>query len=105
MTAREVWITGVGAVSGAGIGAQALFKLIFSGRSALERIDDIGGQWGARAPTPTIGRASRRLDRSAVLMVAAAEEAWADAWLERTSFDPRRTDVIEGSSSAASVGC
>ena len=101
MTGRDVWVTGVGAVSGAGVGSQALLELILSGRSALQRIDDIGGQWGARAPTPVLGRTSRRLDRSAVLMVAAAEEAWTDARLDPTSFDPRRADVMEGSS----LGC
>ncbi|MGH7515778.1 MAG: beta-ketoacyl-[acyl-carrier-protein] synthase family protein [Gemmatimonadales bacterium] len=101
MTTREVWVTGVGAVTAAGIGAEALFELVFSGRTAVGRLDDLGGQWGARAPTPSIGRAGRRLDRSALLLVAAAEEAWADARLARDSFDPRRTDVIEGSS----LGC
>ena len=100
MSAREVWVTGAGAISGAGVGTTALFQLLVSERSAVDRIVDLGGRWGARAPSLPSGRSCRRLDRSAALMVCAAEEAWTDAGLDRAAFDPRRTDVLEGSSLA-----
>lgn len=97
MTAREVWITGVGVVSAAGTGRRSLRTVMLAGTSALRYDDALGcavGRNGDRHRTAS----SRRLDRSARLFLAAAEEAWADSGLDPGQLDPRRCALIEGSS-------
>jgi 3-oxoacyl-[acyl-carrier-protein] synthase II len=58
----------------------------------------------ARAPDPPRRSASRRLDRSAALFIAAAEEAWQDAGLADLAANPARCGVIEGSSLGPMAG-
>lgn len=96
---REVWITGVGAVSAAGIGTAPLRALLLEGRSAVCR----GGLgWGTPAPLDVPGRAARRMDRSALLFMETARQAWEQSGMSvGTGADLRRVGVIEGSSLGA----
>ncbi|HEU5154477.1 MAG TPA: hypothetical protein VFU03_07090, partial [Gemmatimonadales bacterium] len=61
---RDVWITGVGAVSAAGIGTGRLAVALETGTTALSRDTGVQG-WVGNAPEPPATRAARRLDRSA----------------------------------------
>ena len=96
---REVWITGMGAVSAAGPAANSMAPLLREGRIAVTR--EISG-WHARAPLASTGKESRRIDRGGRLFLAAAREAWNSSGLgSGASLDPRRAGVIEGSSVGA----
>jgi 3-oxoacyl-(acyl-carrier-protein) synthase len=98
MSARRVVITGVGAVSAAGIGAPALLELVLAGRSAVHPMDALDGLPAGAAPELPPDRRTRRLDRAARLFVAAGEEAWRDAGLPMQPEDGGRFALIEGSS-------
>jgi 3-oxoacyl-(acyl-carrier-protein) synthase len=95
---REVWITGIGAVTAAGIGVGALQDLLLDERSGLEPSDLANGTAIGRAPTPARRSLTRRLDRSALLFFTAGEEAWRNAGLDATEWCRERTIVLEGSS-------
>lgn len=95
---REVWVTGIGAVTAAGLGAGALDELMLAGRSGVGLADGIGGLSAARCPTPPRTPATRRLDRSGLLFYTAGAEAWRDAGLEGANWVRDRAIVIEGSS-------
>jgi len=101
MNARTVVVTGVGAVSAAGIGAQSLLELLQEGRSAVRAQPGLGGMPAAAAPDLPPDRSTRRLDRAARLFVAAGEEAWRDAGLPPQPADGSRCALIEGSSLSA----
>lgn len=97
MNPQEVWVTGAGVICAAGAGLAPLRELLTTSRSAMQydrTVDCATGRIEAFQPTPT----TRRLDRSAQLFFAAAEDAWADSDLDEERIDPRRTAVIEGSS-------
>lgn len=99
MSARdEVWVTGLGAASPAGIGCRALSALLHERRSAVGPGN--GGPWRVgQCPALPADATTRRLGRDGRLFVIAAEEAWRDAELsDRAAADPRRCCVIEGSS-------
>ena len=98
MNSRRVVITGVGAVSAAGLGAPALLELVLAGRSAVRPLESLGGLPAGAAPELPPDRRTRRLDRAARLFVAAAEEAWRDAGLPPEPEDGGRYALIEGSS-------
>ena len=98
MNARRVVITGVGAVSAAGLGAPALLELVLAGRSAVRPMASLGGLPAGAAPDLPPDRRTRRLDRAARLFVAAGEEAWRDAGLDAQPDDGGRFALIEGSS-------
>ncbi len=98
MMAREVWITGMGAVTAAGVGLAPLYDMLRQGTTGVRRIPELGGLPGARAPDPPIPRSARRLDRSARLFLLAAVEAWHGAGLDDAAIDLTRCGVIEGSS-------
>jgi 3-oxoacyl-(acyl-carrier-protein) synthase len=98
MTGRAVWVTGIGAVSAAGVGADALAQMLVEGRTGVRPIPELGCVPCGRAENPARHRAARHLDRSARFFLAAAEEAWSDAGLEHALIDPRRCAVLEGSS-------
>ncbi len=98
MNARRVVITGVGAVSPAGVGAPALLDLLAGGRSAVLTRPDLDGLPAAAAPELPPDRRTRRLDRAARMFVAAGEEAWRDAGLPEVPDDGCRFALIEGSS-------
>jgi 3-oxoacyl-[acyl-carrier-protein] synthase II len=96
--AHRVAITGVGAVSAAGVGARALIDLVLDGRSGVRPDAALGGLPTGAAPEPPPDRRTRRLDRAARFFVAAGDEAWADAGLPAEPEDGDRYAVIEGSS-------
>ena len=94
---REVWITGVGVISAAGIGTARLAAALECGVSALSEEPAVQG-WTGHAPDPPASRTARRLDRSARFFLCAGEEAWRDSGLDHTTLDPERVAVLEGSS-------
>lgn len=98
MKARRVVITGVGAVSAAGIGAAPLLELVLAGRSAVRPAAALDGLPAGVAPELPADRRTRRLDRAARLFVAAGEEAWRDAGLATEPEDGGTFALIEGSS-------
>jgi 3-oxoacyl-[acyl-carrier-protein] synthase II len=97
MTNRAVWITGLGAVTAAGTGAARLLEGLLAEHTAVHPLSDLGGLPAGRAPDPPKDIDTRRLDRSAALFLAAAEEAWQDAGLQHDSTDLERCGLIEGS--------
>lgn len=97
MKRRAAWITGVGAVTAAGAGAAGLLKALLAGRTAVHPLSDLGGLSAGRVPDPPNGAVTRRLDRSAALFLAAAEEAWQDAGLPHDAIALERCGLIEGS--------
>jgi 3-oxoacyl-[acyl-carrier-protein] synthase II len=92
----EVWITGVGAVSAAGCGAERLGRALGGARSCVRPIAALGGVPAGAADEFAAGPAAHHLDRSGAMFLAVAEEAWRHAGLE--SPDPERCAVIEGGS-------
>jgi 3-oxoacyl-(acyl-carrier-protein) synthase len=94
---REVWITGIGAVTAAGSGVSELERLLLREESGVIR-NPRDSLATARCPTPPRRPVTRRLDRSALLFFTAGEEAWRDAALDTTAWCRQRATVIEGSS-------
>ena len=98
MNAREVWITGCGAVTAAGLGTDPLREALLTERPCVS-IECDGGPTLGRAPGPPPSREGRRLERSARLFITAASEAWKQAGLDLAPpEDPCRVAVVEGSS-------
>lgn len=97
MTPGEVWITGAGVVSAAGTGRESLRTMMLKGSSAVRHDATLGCGVGRNGDSHRTAL-SRRLDRSARLFLAAAEEAWSDSGLDPGRVNPRRCAVIEGSS-------
>ena len=95
---EDVWVTGIGAVSAAGVGVPALRSLLVDGRSAVGRLPPPSPWSAGVSPTPAPSRMTRRLERSAGLFATAAEEAWQGAGLGAAPPVPARCDVLEGSS-------
>ncbi len=95
---REVWVTGVGAISAAGGGAARLRGALRRERSCVRPVAALGGA-PAAAVEFTPGPAARHLDRSGAMFLAAAEEAWRHAGLEAP--DSERCAVLEGGSLGA----
>jgi len=101
MSGRVVWVTGLGAVTGAGVGAAPLLDALRAGRSCVRPLPELDGLPAAPAPDPPRDRRARHLERSAALFLAAAQEAWRDAGLGDDGAavsDAARCGVIEGSS-------
>ncbi len=101
MSGRIVWVTGLGAVTGAGVGTAPLLDALRAGRSSVCPLPELDGLPAAPAPDPPRDRRARHLERSAALFLAAAQEAWRDAGLGDEGAavsDPARWGVIEGSS-------
>jgi len=96
VSTRQVWITGIGAITGAGIGTAPLGRMLRLGTGAVCR-DDAIGLAVARAPDLKFERMARRLDTAGALFFVAGLGAWRDAGLT-TPPDPRRTELLEGSS-------
>jgi 3-oxoacyl-(acyl-carrier-protein) synthase len=94
---RGVWITGLGADTAAGVGTGRLLEALLAGNTGVRPLSDLEGLPAARVPETPNGAASRRLDRSAALFLAAAEEAWQDAGLPHGAIDLERCGVVEGS--------
>ena len=86
---RRVAITGIGAISCCGVGADALFTGLLEGRFSADRtIEDFD------ASVFLDPKEVRRVDRFAQLSLGAAVEAMEDSGLEAT--DPERSGVIFG---------
>jgi 3-oxoacyl-(acyl-carrier-protein) synthase len=96
-------VTGIGAVSAAGAGREALRRVMSEGRSAVQA-DVVSGFPAGQAPDPVPCGDTRRMDRGAALFLAAAEEAWQDAGLVDGALDPSRCGVYEGSSLGPMAG-
>ncbi|HUU21674.1 MAG TPA: beta-ketoacyl synthase N-terminal-like domain-containing protein, partial [Phycisphaerae bacterium] len=101
MDERRVAITGLGAVTPAGIGAEALWGALHEGRRCLRRIDafdparfpcPIGGQiddFSARDFVPkSYRKAVKVMARDIEIAVAAADLAFRDAGLATIGTDP-----------------
>ncbi|MFJ7335349.1 beta-ketoacyl-[acyl-carrier-protein] synthase family protein [Streptomyces sp. NPDC101110] len=108
---RRAVITGVGAVAPGGIGRDAYWDLLTTGRTATRRIslfDPAGFRSRVAAEcdfdplaaglTP---QETRRMDRAGQFAVVAAREAVADSGIELPGADPERIGVSIGSA----VGC
>ncbi|HVR70646.1 MAG TPA: beta-ketoacyl-[acyl-carrier-protein] synthase family protein [Vicinamibacteria bacterium] len=104
---RRVVVTGLGAVSAAGIGVGALADALRTGRSCVRTLDDEsaapGGAIGAPAPALdplefVSRRQARHLDRAALLCVLAGREALADSRLLEGPIDRARVGVYKGMS-------
>jgi len=94
---RAVWVTGVGAVTAAGIGAERLGRALLTACPLVHPVAAFGGLPAGRAPEPPRGSGARRLDRSAALFLAAANEAWCTAGLPDDASGVERCGLIEGS--------
>ncbi len=105
---RRVVITGLGAVSAAGIGVSAFWKALLEGRSGIKTITNynasdmistIAGEVRDFDPIKLIEPRlkPKRLSRQAQFGVVAANEAVADAGLDAKTLRTRRCGVILGS--------
>jgi 3-oxoacyl-[acyl-carrier-protein] synthase II len=102
----RVFITAAGVLAPIGTGADHCFEALCQGRTAL-RFDELLGLPSGRLPadaeaqlTAIAGRhTARRLDRTALLAIAAAEQAVG----KRNGLDPDRTGVIVGTSRGATI--
>jgi 3-oxoacyl-[acyl-carrier-protein] synthase II len=105
---RRALITGCGALSAFGVGVDAFWKGLVSGRSALRPIE---GFDAAQCAHPAAGEvrdfgspalpeagAAERLDRTARYASAAAHQALDDASLDLDTVDRTRVGVILGTS-------
>ncbi len=97
MTGREVWITGLGAVSAVGVGLGPMRAALRDGATGVECDAELDEAVG-RVPNLPVDRRARRLDRTAKMFLAAALEAWSHAGLTDAALDRTRCGVIEGSS-------
>lgn len=108
---RVVAVTGIGALTPAGAGAERLWDLLLSGRSAARTVDAFveqgmpvtiaalvpDGPDGLGAPSLLGGKAARRADRFTQLSAVAAHEALTSAGLlHEGPVDPARAGVIVG---------
>lgn len=101
----QVWVTGLGAVSALGLGADALADALQAGRSGVTAQpgrDELALKPHAAAPvTVALGTdmppAQRNLhDRHGLMALEAAAQAWAQAGLPATAPDPDRAAVAWG---------
>ena len=110
MSQREVWITGIGVVTAAGIGIDAFRTALRAGRSPIRRVDrfdpsafrsKVAGQVDDFDPAPYMdARAIRGFDRFSQFAVAAGRQAIDDARLSPDSAghpDPGRIGIYLGS--------
>ena len=95
---EEVWVTGIGAVSAAGVGVPALRSLLVEGRGAVAPLPAPTRRTAGACPTPPPSRMTRRLERSGRLFATAAVEAWLQAGFGTAPPAPSRCAILEGSS-------
>ena len=107
---RRVVITGVGAVSAAGIGVPPLWEALLAGRSCISRIENydsegmrsrIGGEVKGFDPVKLIDPRlkPKRLARQGQFALVASGEAVADAKLQPEWLNAHRCGVVLGSAS------
>ncbi|HYY80264.1 MAG TPA: beta-ketoacyl-ACP synthase II [Actinomycetes bacterium] len=102
---ERVLITGIGTLNPLGLDAPSTWEAMLAGRSGIDTIAAfdpsaypvrIAGEVRGFDPSTVASRKdARRMDRSMLLAVAAADEAVADAGLD--AVDPTRTGVVVGS--------
>ena len=100
---REVVVTGIGAVSPLGIGAQTLYERWRDGTSGIENGEGTADEFD---PTDHLSvKEARRADRFAQFAMVAGDEALADAGWERGGlpYDPRGSRACTAPGSAASA--
>ncbi|WP_346538215.1 beta-ketoacyl-[acyl-carrier-protein] synthase family protein [Micromonospora sp. DPT] len=105
-TRFDVAVTGMGLVTPAGIGVEANWARVCSGRSTASRDEALAGlpvDFSCRVPDFDPGallgrRLAWRLDRVSQLALVAAREAVADAGLDPKTWDGARVGVVVGSS-------
>jgi 3-oxoacyl-[acyl-carrier-protein] synthase II len=103
----DVVVTGLGAVSAAGIGVEANWAGVCSGVSTAIRcplLADLPVQLACRVPDFDAramfgNQVVRRTDRSTLLGLMAAREAVADAGLDPSTWDGARVAIVLGTSS------
>lgn len=103
-TAAPVAVTGLGLITPAGIGVEASWQGVLSGKSPAATDPELDGlpvDFSCRVPgfdaAETLGRKqARRLDRFVQLALVAAREAVADAGLDPEGWDPARVAVVVG---------
>ena len=103
---RRVVVTGMGVVSGLGIGAEAFWQSLVSGQSgisAVTRFDasafrsQVGGQADNFDPTEFVdSKEANRNDRYVLMALAASRMAVEQAKLGSEDYDPSRFGVIIG---------
>lgn len=103
---NSVVVTGMGAFCGAGASAGELWQAVLRGESPANwlpaEISPAGMQVaGCLAPNPPLTRLTRKMDRSAQLAHAAAQEAWQAARLDTRAVAPERIGVFVGTSRGA----
>ncbi len=64
MKGRQVCITGIGAITAAGQGVDALRTMLLTGSTRVRPDPELGGLPVGRAPEPMKCKGARRLDRS-----------------------------------------
>jgi 3-oxoacyl-[acyl-carrier-protein] synthase II len=107
----DVVVTGLGAISAAGIGVEANWAGVCSGVSTAIRcpkLADLPVQLACRVPEfdakAMFGtQVVRRTDRSTLLGLMAANEAVADAGLDPSTWDGARVAIVLGTSSGGAV--
>ncbi|RKN47024.1 beta-ketoacyl-[acyl-carrier-protein] synthase family protein [Streptomyces hoynatensis] len=107
----EVAVTGLGAVSAAGIGVEANWQRVCEGVSAAAldpALDRFGANISCRVPafdvTALVGSQGRkRSDRTTQLGLLAAREAIADAGLSPGTWDGARVGIVMGTSGGAAT--
>ncbi len=104
---NRVAVTGLGPVTPIGIGREAFWEGLRSGRSGVCRVDDrvdldgidvkIGAPVRDFDPLAFIdAKHARRVDRSAQLALAGSSLALGDADFARAGYDPDRVAVVTG---------
>jgi 3-oxoacyl-[acyl-carrier-protein] synthase II len=110
MTKRRVVITGMGAVSPFGVGANKLWENVVAGKSGISKIENMGDMAGH---TVLIGgeikesvfnpndyfepKEVKRLDKFLQYSIVAAREAVEDSKIKDSDIDPYRFGVVVGS--------
>jgi len=106
-SATPVVITGLGVLCPVGIGVEATWKALLTGKSGIARITcfdpspyavQIAGEVKGFDPS-SLGdpKEVRRMDRCSQLVLAASTEALADAGLRKKTLDPDTSGVVIGS--------
>ncbi|MFJ8336640.1 beta-ketoacyl-[acyl-carrier-protein] synthase family protein [Streptomyces sp. NPDC094437] len=101
---KDVVVTGLGLVTPAGIGTEATWRGLLTGRPTATADPVLAGMpvdFSCRVPEfdgrgPLGHRLARRLDRGAQLALVAVREALTDAALAPADWDPTRVAVILG---------
>ncbi len=110
MVKRRVVVTGVGAVTPYGVGADILCESVVNGKSAISKIEEMGDMTGH---TVLIGgeikssifkpedyfepKEARRLDKFLQYALVATREAVTDSKITESNIDPYKFGVIYGS--------